>query len=145
MGVEGERCIGVEETLLVGGGYEAEFQEATGHRRETQHGKVVLVGAGIDTSGGAAHLSLHELGKLHTALAVLVGDKLKHDIALGRVLVYAFIHLLVVFLHQDYGVLSLGDIEVFHDALVAGAGSTAQRPGLEATCRAVAFDGVNME
>ena len=103
------------------------------------------MGAAIDTPRGTTHLALHEFGQFYAALTVLIGNELKHNIALSTILVDTLVHLLVVFLHKDDGVLALGHIEVLLDALITSAGPTTQRPGLEATGRVVAFDSVDVE
>ena len=55
---------------------------------------------------------LHVPGKFHALRHVLVLHELKHDIALTGVGVEALITLLIVFLYQDDGVLSLCHLQI---------------------------------
>ena len=67
----------------------------------------------VGSVGCAAHVCLQHLGKLYASCQVLVLDEFEHDVALGRVGVESHVVLLVVFLEQDYGVLTFCHLKVF--------------------------------
>ena len=127
-GVEHSACIlflcrlGVHIPLLVAGRDEAQFHQTTRHRREAQHGEVILLGTQILASRSPAHIALHILSQFHAVLHILILNKLEHDIALRRIGIIAVIRLLIVFLQEDYRVLTLGHLQVLkHARLLTGS------------------------
>ena len=135
----------VHVLLLVAGGDEAEFHQTAGHRREAQHGQIVLLGTHVLAPRCLTDVLLHVLGQFHAVLHVLVLNELKHDIALWRVRVEALVLLLIVCLLQDDGVLTLSHLQILDDAsLLARALARAQGIGLETTRHTPLRQGVDM-
>ena len=103
------------------------------------------MGSAIGSTCSGTDMLLHEFGQLHTTLHVGVLDELEHDVAFGRVGVEALIVLLIVFLHDDDGVLALCHIKVLRDALLAATHPAAsQSIGLEAAGYLPAGQSVDM-
>ena len=115
----------VQELFLVFCGDKAQLKETSRHRRESQYGEVVLVGTAVGSTSGGTYMLLHEFSQLHTTLHVGILDELEHNVAFGRVGVEALIVLLIVFLHDDDGVLALSHIEVLRDAFLAATHAAA--------------------
>ena len=140
-----DRSIGIEEAFLIGRRDKAQLEQATRHRREAKHSQIVLVGTAVVTAGSLADLTLHVAGQFYALFAVLVGDKLEHDVALSRVEIDSLIHLLIVFLHVDDRILALGRVQVFQDTLVSCGISPTQSVGLETTHIVTALYRIDME
>ena len=102
----------IQVFLLVGCGDESQFDEATRHRRLSQHEEPSLVDTLVHPTADRAHLALYEFGQIHAIGHVLVLHEFEHDVAFGRIRVESGIPLLVVFLDKDHRVLAFGHIEV---------------------------------
>ena len=89
------------------------------------------MGSAVLTARSLAHLALQDTRQFHAALTVLVSDELKQDVALCGVL-QAFIPRLIVFLHEDDGVLTLGHLQVLLDTARTGVFARSEGVALEA-------------
>ena len=139
-------CLGVHKGLLVAGRDKAALHQTPRHRRQTEHRQVILLGTHILTSCRLTDIPLHILGQFHRILHVLVLNELKHDITLRRVRVIALIGLLIVFLQEDHGVLTLSDLQVLqHTGLLSCPLTRSQSIGLEATRHLTLRQGVDMD
>ena len=132
--------------LLVPRRDKAQLYQTARHRREAQHSQIILLGTHILTTGSLADILLHILGQFDAVLHVLVLDKLKHDIALGRVRVVAMIGLLIVLLEVDHSVLTFSHLQVLHHTrLLTRPFAGAQRIGLEPSGNPSLRQGVDVE
>ena len=105
--------------LLIACGDEAQLNQTSRHRRETQHCQIILLGTHILTTCRLTHVLLHILGQLHAVFHVLILNELKHDVALWRIGIVAMICLLIIFLKEDHGVLALGHFQILkHTSLL---------------------------
>ena len=102
----------IEQALLITCSDKAQLNQTARHRGGTKHQESSLMNSFVRTAGLCADFLLDHLRQLHALGHVLVLYELKHDVTLRGVRVEALIALLIVFLHQNHGVLTLCHIQI---------------------------------